>query len=86
LLLDHRIRLTPGKGRVVKTGSLGDVMQRVYPDGDLNRLCAVALKRWVCDDFHEKTRFARACARKGATQKMAPALVSVMCTAHWCRR
>ena len=82
-LLDLEAAKTPGKGRIVKTGSLGDVMQESI-QAALTVVRSRAKAMGVADDFFEKTDL-HVHVPEGATPKdgpsagigMATALVSV---------
>ncbi|MBY5962083.1 endopeptidase La [Marinobacter nauticus] len=78
-LLTIECALTPGKGRVVKTGSLGDVMQEsIQTAHTVVRSRAAGLG--VADDFHEKHDL-HVHVPEGATPKDGPSAGIGMCTA-----
>ncbi|MBB5322399.1 endopeptidase La [Marinobacter oulmenensis] len=78
-LLTLECALTPGKGRVVKTGSLGDVMQESIQTA-LTVVRSRAAGLGVPDDFHEK-RDLHIHVPEGATPKDGPSAGIGMCTA-----
>lgn len=78
-LLTIECALTPGKGRVVKTGSLGDVMQESIQTA-LTVVRSRAAGLGVPDDFHEKQDL-HVHVPEGATPKDGPSAGIGMCTA-----
>ncbi|GGE59857.1 Lon protease [Streptosporangium jomthongense] len=78
-LLTIECALTPGKGRVVKTGSLGDVMQESIQTA-LTVVRSRASGLGVADDFHEKHDL-HVHVPEGATPKDGPSAGIGMCTA-----
>ncbi|MDO3722568.1 endopeptidase La [Marinobacter sp. chi1] len=78
-LLTIECALTPGKGRVVKTGSLGDVMQESIQTA-LTVVRSRAAGLGVADDFHEKHDL-HIHVPEGATPKDGPSAGIGMCTA-----
>jgi len=78
-LLTIECALTPGKGRVVKTGSLGDVMQESIQTA-LTVVRSRATGLGVADDFHEKHDL-HVHVPEGATPKDGPSAGIGMCTA-----
>ncbi|TNE76256.1 MAG: endopeptidase La [Gammaproteobacteria bacterium] len=78
-LLTIECALTPGKGRVVKTGSLGDVMQESIQTA-LTVVRSRAPGLGVADDFHEKHDL-HVHVPEGATPKDGPSAGIGMCTA-----
>ncbi len=78
-LLTIECALTPGKGRVVKTGSLGDVMQESIQTA-LTVVRSRAAGLGVADDFHEKQDL-HVHVPEGATPKDGPSAGIGMCTA-----
>ncbi|MGC8119265.1 endopeptidase La [Marinobacter sp. VGCF2001] len=78
-LLTIECALTPGKGRVVKTGSLGDVMQESIQTA-LTVVRSRAAGLGVSDDFHEKHDL-HIHVPEGATPKDGPSAGTGMCTA-----
>jgi len=78
-LLTIECALTPGKGRVVKTGSLGDVMQESIQTA-LTVVRSRASGLGVTDDFHEKHDL-HVHVPEGATPKDGPSAGIGMCTA-----
>ncbi|WP_228223413.1 endopeptidase La [Marinobacter nauticus] len=78
-LLTIECALTPGKGRVVKTGSLGDVMQESIQTA-LTVVRSRAAGLGVADDFHEKHDL-HVHVPEGATPKDGPSAGIGMCTA-----
>ena len=78
-LLHIECALTPGKGRVVKTGSLGDVMQESIQTA-LTVVRSRAPGLGVADDFHEKHDL-HVHVPEGATPKDGPSAGIGMCTA-----
>lgn len=78
-LLTIECALTPGKGRVVKTGSLGDVMQESIQTA-LTVVRSRAKGLGVADDFHEKHDL-HIHVPEGATPKDGPSAGIGMCTA-----
>lgn len=78
-LLTIECALTPGKGRVVKTGSLGDVMQESVQTA-LTVVRSRAPGLGIADDFHEKHDL-HVHVPEGATPKDGPSAGIGMCTA-----
>ena len=78
-LLTLECALTKGKGRVVKTGSLGDVMQESI-QAALTVVRSRALGLGISDDFHEKHDL-HVHVPEGATPKDGPSAGIGMCTA-----
>ncbi|SFR41116.1 ATP-dependent proteinase. Serine peptidase. MEROPS family S16 [Marinobacter gudaonensis] len=78
-LLTIETALTPGKGRVVKTGSLGDVMQESIQTA-LTVVRSRAPGLGLSDDFHEKHDL-HVHVPEGATPKDGPSAGIGMCTA-----
>ncbi|WP_372964579.1 endopeptidase La [Marinobacter sp.] len=78
-LLTIECALTPGKGRVVKTGSLGDVMQESIQTA-LTVVRSRATGLGITDDFHEKHDL-HVHVPEGATPKDGPSAGIGMCTA-----
>ena len=78
-LLTIECALTPGKGRVVKTGSLGDVMQESIQTA-LTVVRSRAKGLGIPDDFHEKHDL-HIHVPEGATPKDGPSAGIGMCTA-----
>ena len=78
-LLTIECALTPGKGRVVKTGSLGDVMQESIQTA-LTVVRSRAAGLGIADDFHEKHDL-HIHVPEGATPKDGPSAGIGMCTA-----
>ncbi|WP_018403672.1 endopeptidase La [Marinobacter gelidimuriae] len=78
-LLTIECALTPGKGRVVKTGSLGDVMQESIQTA-LTVVRSRAKALGIADDFHEKHDL-HVHVPEGATPKDGPSAGIGMCTA-----
>ncbi|HTN34656.1 MAG TPA: endopeptidase La [Marinobacter sp.] len=78
-LLTIECALTPGKGRVVKTGSLGDVMQESIQTA-LTVVRSRASGLGISDDFHEKHDL-HVHVPEGATPKDGPSAGIGMCTA-----
>ncbi|MBQ0748109.1 MAG: endopeptidase La [Marinobacter sp.] len=78
-LLTIECALTPGKGRVVKTGSLGDVMQESIQTA-LTVVRSRAQGLGIADDFHEKHDL-HVHVPEGATPKDGPSAGIGMCTA-----
>ncbi len=78
-LLTIECALTPGKGRVVKTGSLGDVMQESIQTA-LTVVRSRAQGLGIADDFHEKHDL-HIHVPEGATPKDGPSAGIGMCTA-----
>jgi len=78
-LLTIETALTPGKGRVVKTGSLGDVMQESIQTA-LTVVRSRAAGLGIADDFHEKHDL-HIHVPEGATPKDGPSAGIGMCTA-----
>jgi len=78
-LLTIECALTPGKGRVVKTGSLGDVMQESIQTA-LTVVRSRAPGLGISDDFHEKHDL-HVHVPEGATPKDGPSAGIGMCTA-----
>jgi ATP-dependent Lon protease len=78
-LLTIECALTPGKGRVVKTGSLGDVMQESIQTA-LTVVRSRASALGILDDFHEKHDL-HVHVPEGATPKDGPSAGIGMCTA-----
>jgi len=78
-LLTIECALTPGKGRVVKTGSLGDVMQESIQTA-LTVVRSRAEGLGIADDFHEKHDL-HVHVPEGATPKDGPSAGIGMCTA-----
>ncbi|EMP55741.1 DNA-binding ATP-dependent protease La [Marinobacter santoriniensis NKSG1] len=78
-LLTIECALTPGKGRVVKTGSLGDVMQESIQTA-LTVVRSRAPGLGIANDFHEKHDL-HVHVPEGATPKDGPSAGIGMCTA-----
>lgn len=78
-LLTIECALTVGKGRVVKTGSLGDVMQESIQTA-LTVVRSRAAGLGISDDFHEKHDL-HVHVPEGATPKDGPSAGIGMCTA-----
>ncbi|MEX2474183.1 endopeptidase La [Marinobacter sp.] len=78
-LLTIECALTTGKGRVVKTGSLGDVMQESIQTA-LTVVRSRAPGLGISDDFHEKHDL-HVHVPEGATPKDGPSAGVGMCTA-----
>jgi ATP-dependent Lon protease len=78
-LLTLECALTKGKGRVVKTGSLGDVMQESI-QAALTVVRSRAVGLGIKDDFHEKHDL-HVHVPEGATPKDGPSAGIGMCTA-----
>jgi ATP-dependent Lon protease len=78
-LLTIECALTSGKGRVVKTGSLGDVMQESIQTA-LTVVRSRASGLGIADDFHEKHDL-HVHVPEGATPKDGPSAGIGMCTA-----
>lgn len=78
-LLTIECALTPGKGRVVKTGSLGDVMQESIQTA-LTVVRSRAAGLGIANDFHEKHDL-HVHVPEGATPKDGPSAGIGMCTA-----
>ena len=78
-LLTIECALTPGKGRVVKTGSLGDVMQESIQTA-LTVVRSRAAGLGIPEDFHEKHDL-HIHVPEGATPKDGPSAGIGMCTA-----
>ena len=78
-LLTIECALTKGKGRVVKTGSLGDVMQESIQTA-LTVVRSRAPGLGIADDFHEKNDL-HVHVPEGATPKDGPSAGIGMCTA-----
>lgn len=78
-LLTLECALTKGKGRVIKTGSLGDVMQESI-QAALTVVRSRALGLGINDDFHEKHDL-HVHVPEGATPKDGPSAGVGMCTA-----
>jgi ATP-dependent Lon protease len=78
-LLTLECALTKGKGRVVKTGSLGDVMQESI-QAALTVVRSRAVGLGIKDDFHEKYDL-HIHVPEGATPKDGPSAGVGMCTA-----
>ncbi|MGB1950634.1 MAG: endopeptidase La [Marinobacter sp.] len=78
-LLTIECALTSGKGRVVKTGSLGDVMQESIQTA-LTVVRSRAQGLGIADDFHEKHDL-HVHVPEGATPKDGPSAGIGMCTA-----
>ncbi|MBS8241561.1 endopeptidase La [Marinobacter lipolyticus] len=78
-LLTIECALTKGKGRVVKTGSLGDVMQESIQTA-LTVVRSRAPGLGIADDFHEKHDL-HVHVPEGATPKDGPSAGIGMCTA-----
>jgi len=78
-LLTIECALTPGKGRVVKTGSLGDVMQESIQTA-LTVVRSRASALGIASDFHEKKDL-HIHVPEGATPKDGPSAGIGMCTA-----
>ena len=78
-LLTIESSAVPGKGRVIKTGSLGDVMQESI-QAALTVVRARAQSLGVAPDFHE-TRDIHIHVPEGATPKDGPSAGIAMCTA-----
>src|SRR5690554_3137815 len=78
-LLTIECVLTPGKGRVVKTGTLGDVMQESIQTA-LTVVRSRASGLGISDDFHEKHDL-HVHVPEGATPKDGPSAGIGMCTA-----
>ncbi|MCG7199312.1 endopeptidase La [Marinobacter pelagius] len=77
-LLTIECALTPGKGRVVKTGSLGDVMQESIQTA-LTVVRSRAAGLGIANDFHEKHDL-HIHVPEGATPKDGPSAGIGMCT------
>ncbi|HCW89862.1 MAG TPA: endopeptidase La, partial [Marinobacter sp.] len=78
-LLTIECALTRGKGRVIKTGSLGDVMQESI-QAALTVVRSRAAGLGISDDFHEKHDL-HIHVPEGATPKDGPSAGVGMCTA-----
>jgi len=78
-LLTIETAVTPGKGRVVKTGSLGDVMQESI-QAALTVVRSRAPGLGIRDDFHDKQDL-HVHVPEGATPKDGPSAGIGMCTA-----
>ncbi|NMT64576.1 endopeptidase La [Marinobacter orientalis] len=78
-LLTLECALTRGKGRVIKTGSLGDVMQESI-QAALTVVRSRAVGLGISDDFHEKHDL-HVHVPEGATPKDGPSAGVGMCTA-----
>ncbi|WP_339803660.1 endopeptidase La [uncultured Marinobacter sp.] len=78
-LLTIETAVTPGKGRVVKTGSLGDVMQESI-QAALTVVRSRAAALGIAADFHEKHDL-HVHVPEGATPKDGPSAGIGMCTA-----
>lgn len=78
-LLTIECALTRGKGRVIKTGSLGDVMQESI-QAALTVVRSRAAALGISDDFHEKHDL-HIHVPEGATPKDGPSAGIGMCTA-----
>jgi ATP-dependent Lon protease len=78
-LLTIECSAVPGKGRVIKTGSLGDVMQESI-QAALTVVRARAQSLGIAPDFHE-TRDIHIHVPEGATPKDGPSAGIAMCTA-----
>jgi ATP-dependent Lon protease len=78
-LLTLECALTRGKGRVIKTGSLGDVMQESI-QAALTVVRSRAVGLGIKDDFHEKYDL-HVHVPEGATPKDGPSAGVGMCTA-----
>ncbi|MCA0901327.1 endopeptidase La [Microbulbifer agarilyticus] len=78
-LLTIESSAVPGKGRVIKTGSLGDVMQESI-QAALTVVRARAQSLGIAPDFHE-TRDIHIHVPEGATPKDGPSAGIAMCTA-----